>query len=151
MSSARRSRPRAVRGILRGDRSTLGSIAERARSLATLQRRLQAALPARLRGHWQLAGVDEEAVVLVAEGPVWASQLRYHQRALLEAAARATGHRPTRCRISVEPPRLARKREPRELTASARDNLREAAAATDNPQLRSALLRLASRSRHEDS
>lgn len=150
MSSPRRGRPRAVRGILRGDRAMLGNIAERARSLGQLQRRLQRALPVRLRGHWQLAGIDDEALVLVAEGPVWASQLRYHQRALLQAAAEATGRSPARCRIGVEPPRLAPRREPRELSGSARDNLREAAAASDDPRLRAALLRLASRSQHDD-
>lgn len=149
MSTARRGRPRAVRGILRSDRDTLGRIAERARALGQLQRRLQGALPARLRGHWQLAAVDAEALVVVAEGSVWAAQLRYHQRALLDAAARATGRRPARCRITVEPPRLAPRREPRRLSVEAARSLRETARSVEDERLRRALLRLAARAQED--
>jgi len=149
MSSGRRTRPRAVRGILRASRETLGTIAERARTLGHLQRRLQGSLPARLRGHWQLAAVDADALVVVADGPAWASQLRYHQRALLDAAGRATGRRPARCRITVEPPRLAPRREPRRLSAVAGRSLRETAQCVEDERLRRALLRLATRAQDD--
>lgn len=141
----RRGRPRPLRGLLRGQRSTLSAIAERARLLSRLQRRLQAALPAALQGHWQLASVDAEALGIVASGPSWATALRYRQSLLLDAAERAIGTRPARCRISVDPPRLARRRAPPTLSRQSAAHIGEAARSVDDPALAAALARLSRR------
>jgi hypothetical protein len=141
--------PKRLRGMLRRRQSPLALIADHARALSGLQRRLERAVPATTRGHWHVAGVDTERLLLVVDAPVWASALRYRQGALLDAVAEVIGQRPHTCRITIEPPRLARRQPPRQLSAAASEHLRSSAASVDDPRLREALERLASRRTRE--
>lgn len=136
--------PYHLRSWLRGE-GRLGDLGERARDMMQLQRSLQRVLPANATDHWRLARLDRDELALVAESPAWASQLRFRSAALLEQAGRLTDGRPRRCRITVDPPRLARRGSPPHLSASGAESLRAAARTTDDPRLREALLRLASR------
>ncbi len=137
--------PKRLRGLLRRQHSPLADIADHTRALTRLQRRLERVVPATTRGHWHVADVDAERLLVVADAPVWASSLRYRQAALLDAVAEVIGQRPGGCRITVEPPRLARKQPPRVLSEQASEHLRRGAATVDDPRLREALERLASR------
>lgn len=141
--------PKRLRGLLRRQRSPLAGIAEHTRALARLQRRLERVVPNATRGHWHVADVDTERLLVVADAPVWASSLRYRQGALLDAVAEVIGQRPAGCRITVEPPRLARKQPPRVLSEAASEHLRRGAATVEDPRLRAALERLASRRTRE--
>ncbi len=145
--SKKDGRPRALRGVLRGPGDmTLARLGARTRELARQQRRLQQALPRDFAGEWQLARLDTEELALVANSPVWASQLRYRQTELLDAAQWQIGQRPRRCRITIEPPRLQRRRAgPRHLSADSARLLEATANDCDNPKLAAALRRLASR------
>ncbi len=145
-SNERKGRPRPLRGLLRDRNSPLGKIAEHARQLNGLQRKLERAAPEAARGHWRIAGVDAEALVLEVDVPAWAAALRYRQGALLDAVAEVIGLRPKRSRIGIEPPRLSRGRPPATLSSTAAEHLRRGATSAADPQLAAALQRLASRS-----
>ncbi|HKJ94476.1 MAG TPA: DciA family protein, partial [Gammaproteobacteria bacterium] len=139
-------RPKPLRGWLRRGTGTLVRIAEHSRALGRLQRRLQQALPASARGHWQLAAVDRETLSIVAASPAWASQLRFRQSALLAAVEQSAGIRPRRCHITVDPPRIGKRREDRAaLSHKTTEHLRQFADSQEDGRLRESLRRLASR------
>lgn len=143
---AGRGRPKALRGFLRHPGGSLERIGERTRQLSRWQSRLEASLPRQCVGHWQLARLDADELAIIAESPVWASQLRYRQDLLLDSAAGVLGQRPGRCRITINPPRLQRgDRRPPKLSRNGAQTLRACAADVEDPRLREALLRLASR------
>jgi hypothetical protein len=92
--------PRRVDQILDAD-SQLAQLAAQARTLLALQKALDAALPSVLTGHWQLASVDRKQMVVVAETSIWATRLRFHEPALLEALSKQGLPRSERIRIRV--------------------------------------------------
>lgn len=119
----------------------------RAASLATLARELQRALPPALAGHWQAARLDADALVLVAEGPAFATQLRYATPLLLDAVARHSGIRPRNVEIkstAYQPVRRERHRVTRNMSEENADLLKGMASGVDDPRLSQALRRLAS-------
>ncbi|MBK1734348.1 hypothetical protein CKO15_03420 [Halorhodospira abdelmalekii] len=131
----------------------LKALIDHTRVLEQLRRRLQPWLPEELRGEWHLARLDADEMVLVASSSAWAMRLRYLSRTLQEAAEKIGGTRPQRVsiRIAPNPAQRSRLQPPGPLSDRASAVLRSAAATTDDPRLREALARLASRRRLTDS
>ncbi len=120
---------------------------DHARELERLRRRMRQVLPDALREQWQLARLDEAEMVIVASSGAWATRLRYAARQLQEAAQRAGGPYPAHVTVRIAPsaPGPSRLQPPGHLSSGAAETLRKAAAATEDPDLRAALERLASR------
>ena len=118
----------------------------RARWLAQVDRMLRQVLPAELAGHCVLANIRGNALVFLADSPLWATRLRLYHTALVDGARR---------RVSAELDRLSVKvarfdpvpPEPfatKPLSNVAATHLKEAASSQADPELRELLLRLAS-------
>ncbi|MCO6441440.1 MAG: DUF721 domain-containing protein [Nitrococcus mobilis] len=142
-------RPQSLRWWLRADHGVLARIAHSARTNTRLQHQLQAVLPPELAGHWRVARLDAQALCLITENPLWATQLRYRRMLLLRGAEAVLGQRPRQLQLRIEPNMSARRPPPpaRLLSANAAETLRRSAASMDQGPLRAALLRLASRHR----
>lgn len=149
MGGYRQDGPRRVRGLLDGHHGELAGLRQQTRSLDRATQGLSAAVPARLEGHWRVAALSTDALVVAVDSPVWATALRTHQQALLDAAGELQGTVPRRIRIRVLTPRTPPRPAPRQqsLSPSAAENLEEAARAADDPRLAAALRRLAARRR----
>ncbi len=123
-----------------------GRLLSQAARLARLTQELNKELPAGLRGHWQLARVDQNALSIVTEGPAWTTQLRFYQEVLLEAAQRTLQVRPRTVHIrsgAYRPaprPRLFPKAT---MTQETVDLIASCAASTDDARLSQSLQRLA--------
>jgi hypothetical protein len=140
--------PRRINGLLKTTGGDVHDIERHTRWLVQTGNRLQWVLPERLRGHWQLAAVDVDALVLVAESPAWATPLRGYQQALLDAAAEVIGQRPAALRIRLAKPVHRRpKAASPPLSAEAIRHLQNAADGMVDPRLADGLRRLASRRR----
>lgn len=132
-------RPLAVSGAARG-------LIEQARRLEAARAALATRLPAELSEGWQLARLDAEALVIVADSAGRATRLRYARSALLGAALSCIGARPRTFSVKLAaPPNAPRPVERARLTPSAAACLRQAVAGMEDERLRQALLRLAQR------
>ena len=97
-------------------------------------------------GQWRLARLDDQALVLYANSPAWATRLRY-VGALIQQTVAAHGG-PKRPKLSVRvttPPAQERTAPGKSLSGNAGEILKAAAQGTDDERLASALRRL---SRH---
>lgn len=144
-----RQGPKRLQWWLRADHDVLARIAHSARNNARLQRQLQAVLPPELTGRWRVTRLDVQALCLITESPLWATQLRYRRALLLQGAATILGQRPRQLQLRIEPNMSVHRPMPpaRLLSANAAETLRRSAACMDPGPLRAALLRLASRQR----
>ena len=127
----------------------------RARELQRLEKAVLERLPRELQSHCRLANLREGTLVLQADSPVWGARLRYSAPSLLRELGRTGGiPRLKRIEILVRPARVTLVRqgsEPRTLGSRSTRLLREVAAATEDPDLRRAWSKLASRGREEDN
>ena len=148
MSERKGGGPARLQGILRRSAGDMAGIRRRTAWLADATRELNGVLPPRLHGHWQLAAASVTALVVSAESPAWATPLRAHQSALLDAAADLVGGRPAKLTIRLAAGRRPppRRNGPVMAPASA-EHLASAARGMDDPRLAAALRRLASRRR----
>ena len=124
----------------------LGALADYARALDVLDRRLRRLLPDALARETKLADVRGGRVVFLASSPAWASRLRLHQAALVAEARVALGDVVERFAVKVAPlssvpPETAR---PKPLSAAAAKHLRAAAKSLSDPELKALYLHLAS-------
>ncbi|RFA30330.1 hypothetical protein CAI21_06905 [Alkalilimnicola ehrlichii] len=93
---------------------TSAKILNQASRLAQLTRTLERQLPTNLQGRWQLAKVEPGALVLVAESPAWAAQLRFAQHTLLETVEQALGFRPRTVQVRSNGYRPLQREKPRQ-------------------------------------
>jgi hypothetical protein len=120
-------------------------LVERARWLDALDRQLRQSLPESLAQHCRLANVREDRLVFLVQTPIWKARLRLHSDALLSAAAAAGLQvRSLTFKVATMHPVPPGEAPHKPLSPAARDALRAAAEATDDPQLRHRLLSLAS-------
>lgn len=123
----------------------LGSVIERAKHLAALDRQLRQSLPEPLASHVRLGNVRDGRLVFLVDSPVWKAKLRLYADVIRDAAAAAglatSGMTLKVATMQAVPPDAASLSP---LSQAARDGLRAAAATVDDPELRSQLLRLAS-------
>lgn len=132
-------RPLAVSGTAR-------ELIEQARRLEAARSALADRLPTELREGWQLARLDADTLVIVADSAGRATRLRYARSALLSAAQGCIGARPRAFSVKLAPPpRAPRPVERARLTPAAAACLRQAVAGMEDERLRQALLRLARR------
>ena len=122
-----------------------GHLIERAMQLHALDRQLRQSLPEPLASHVKLGNLRDDRLVFLVDAPVWNARLRLYADILLDAA-RAAGIRASSITVKVAtmqpvPPDAAPLSP---LSPSARETLRAAAAATQDEELKSRLLRLAS-------
>lgn len=124
----------------------LGTLADRARALDVLDRRLRRLLPDALARETKLADVHGGRVVFLASSPAWAMRLRLHQAALLAETRVALGDVVERFAVKVAPlPSVpAEDAKPKPLSAAAAAHLRTAAKSLSDPELRALYLHLAS-------
>ena len=81
----------------------LGTLADHARALDVLDRRLRRLLPDALARETRLADVRGGRVVFLASSPAWASRLRLQQAALMAEARAALGDVVERFAVKVAP------------------------------------------------
>ena len=149
MSERRAGRPGRLQGILRRSDSDIAAIRRQTGRLEQATRRLNSVLPARVHGHWQVASLSAERLIITAESSAWATPLRACQASLLEAAGNLLGTVPARLQIRLAAPPPARPpREPVSLSADTAAHLESAARGMENERLAESLRRLASR--HSD-
>lgn len=122
-----------------------GHLVERAMQLHALDRQLRQSLPEPLASHVKLGNLRDDRLVFLVDAPVWSARLRLYADILLDAA-RAAGLRASSITVKVAtmqpvPPDAAPLSP---LSPSARETLRAAAAATQDEELKSRLLQLAS-------
>jgi hypothetical protein len=124
----------------------LGALADRARALDVLDRRLRRLLPDALARETKLADVHGGRVVFLASSPAWATRLRLHQAALMAETRVALGDVVERFAVKVAPlPSVpAESAKPKPLSAAAAAHLRMAAKSLSDPELRALYLHLAS-------
>jgi hypothetical protein len=73
-------RPKLLKDLLAG--RSLANLAERAAATDRLARRIQALLPDELAAHVCGANVRDRRLVILVDGPSWASRLRFEAPAL---------------------------------------------------------------------
>ena len=121
----------------------------KARSLMDLDSVVHKLLPAPLNDHCRVLTIRDKQLVLAADSPVWAARLRFHTHQLLQQLSRHHAVKLSTVRVRVRPPdRQAvpeKLQSPRGLVASSSTALKQTAQAISDPELKTALLRLASR------
>ena len=124
----------------------LGALADYARALDVLDRRLRRLLPDTLARETRLADVRGGRVVFLASSPAWASRLRLQQAALMAEARVALGDGVERFAVKVAPLPSVPAEEPghKPLSAASANHLRKAAKSLSDPELRALYLHLAS-------
>lgn len=124
----------------------LGALADRARALDVLDRRLRRVLTDALARETRLADVSGGRVVFLASSPAWASRLRLQQAALMAEARAALGDVVERFAVKVAPlPSVpAESAKPKPLSAASAAHLRKAAKSLSDPELKALYLHLAS-------
>lgn len=148
MSERKGGGPGRLQGILRRSAGDVAAIRRQTAWLADATRELNAVLPPRLHGHWQVAALSTEALVITAESPAWSTPLRAQQAALLDAAAALMGKRPEKLTVRLATARqIPPRRAGQAMSPATADHLESAARGMDNPRLAASLRRLASRRR----
>ncbi len=138
------TRPAGPRPV--GECIALGTLADYARALDVLDRRLRRLLPDELARETRLADVRGGRVVFLASSPAWASRLRLQQAALMAEARVALGDVVERFAVKVAPLPSVPAEEPghKPLSAASAEHLRRAAKSLSDPELRALYLHLAS-------
>jgi hypothetical protein len=136
-------------GDLLGRADALGGLAAAAREAAKLERALARALPADLRPHLRGAHLRDATLVILADGPAWATRLRFLEPELKAALDPRTRAQVRRVAVRVQLPDPAGRRPPekarRTLSAPARAALEAGSARAKDPALAAAFARLARR------
>lgn len=127
------------------DHHLASRLLDQARLLQAMTFSLRQYLAAPLAQHCWVAAPRDRILVLVTDGPVWATQLRYQQREILKVLNTEFRLQLNRVRIRIGPPPTpdpAARPGPR-LSAEAARVLESAAASIEDPGLSAAMRRLA--------
>jgi hypothetical protein len=129
-----------------GECPPVAALAQRARALDALDRKLRQPLPDALRRQCCLADVRAGRLVFLATSSVWATKLRLHQAAIMAEARVVSGLKIEKFAVKVAPlppvPPEQIRRKP--LSNAAAEHLKTAARSLADPELRAVYLRLAS-------
>lgn len=139
---------KSVQSVL-GGHTGLRALAARCDRLERLSALVAAHIPPSLRPYCRVANVADGVLVLCSDSAAWTTRLRFHAPVLL-AALRVQPEladlREIRVRVGApQTPEAPAPLHTPHLPPAAADHLRAAAACTEAPALRAALLRLASR------
>lgn len=139
--------PLQVKKLLGG--SQYSRLVSQARALLGLDGLVQELLPDALKTHCRVLSVRDETLVLAADSPVWAARLKFHSSQLVKQLNRQQTVKLRTVRIRVRPPEKQLVTERRntllKLGINSATALRQAADSVSDPDLKSALLRLANR------
>jgi hypothetical protein len=138
--------PLQVNNLLRGKYAYLVT---RARTLMELEALLHELLPAPMNEHCRVLAIRDETLILATSSPVWAARLRFHVPLLVKQLSSHQSVKLRTVRVRVRPPEKVspppRRRaaiRPGKAGAAA---LQRAAQSISDPELKTALLRLANR------
>lgn len=129
------------------NKGQLAPLIHQSRLIAGVQSYLRQHLPAELAEHVFVGGCHDGELTLLTDRAVWLTRLRYEQRLLLDLIAQYPGMESTTAlKLKVRPvrPPSTAIRQPRHLPTGAAEELSSCADSVDDPNLRNALLRLAS-------
>ncbi len=139
--------PLQVNKLLGG--SQYSRLVSQARALLGLDVLVQELLPEALKTHCRVLSVRDGTLVIAAESPVWAARLKFHSSQLVKQLNRQQTVKLRTVRIRVRPPErqvvTERRNKPLRLGINSATALRQAADSVSDPDLKSALLRLANR------
>ncbi len=139
-------RPRLLAQLIGASRSPQGTLYRRAGELLKWQRLLEREMAPEFTGQWRLARLDDQAVVLYAHSPAWATRLRYVGALIRQTVAAHGGPKQPKLTVRVTTPPARQPTPPgKSLSDDAGNVLKAAAQSTDDERLASALRRL---SRH---
>jgi hypothetical protein len=139
--------PRPIASLLGS--TALGGVVEEARSGDRVLAALRRALPADLATHLSAAHLRDATLIVVADGPAWATRLRFLEPELKAALDARTRRIVRRVAVRVGPPPIAPRapgpKPSRPLSEAARAALEAGALKVTDPKLAAALRRLARR------
>ena len=143
------NKPLRIDKLLGG--SKYASLLQRVRALTALDAQLRELLPAPLNQHCRLLAVRDDTLVLAADSPVWASRLRFHAPQLVKQLSRLHAVKLRTVRVRVRPPEASAtapptRRAANRCGAAGTAAIQQAAQTVSDPELKTALLRLAGRS-----
>lgn len=126
--------------------SRLKQLKDQADHIAALDRRLKTCLSGPLAAHVRLATVRDGCLVMQADSPAWASELRFRTPEILAAVGEQSGFeaiRSLRIRTRTDPEPAERVPEKARLSEDAAATLRAHASSIEDPDVRAALLKIA--------
>jgi hypothetical protein len=129
----------------------LASLLARSRELRRLDILLAELLPAPLNAHCRILSIRNSILVLAADSPVWAARLRFHAPQLEKHLAEHLAGKRQTIHVRVRPPETDLPPEPHKpvipLGRQGKSALHQVAQSVSDPELKTALLRLANRDR----
>lgn len=146
----RKLEAKSLSRLLSSRKNSAHRLLEQGRLLQEMSRWLQQQLPLPLSLHCQVANIRENTLVLAADSPAWSSKLRFFSNNLLIKLKKEQKIMLQRIDIIVVPRAAEKTASPRQRTAisgSSADLLLQCAENETDPALKSALKRLASRSK----
>jgi len=132
----------------------LAGLLEQARVLREMDALLEGLLPPPLNSHCRILSMGNNALTVAADSPVWAARLRFHAPQLADQLAQRLPGRRCAINVRVRPgetshPVLQRRPATRP-GAQGAAALQQAAQTVSDPELKTALLKLANRrGKHE--
>jgi len=134
-------------------RSGYSRLLSHARALGELDAQLQKLIPAPLNEHCRILSLQDGVLTLAADSPVWTARLRFHGAQLVKQFSRQPAVTVRTVRVRVRPPHVHRPQPaaPRLSSPCSPANaevLQQTASTLSDPDLKSALLRLARRYQH---
>lgn len=143
----RSSQPLRINRLLGNSSAT--RLLARARALSALDARLHKFIPPPLNEHCRVLSVRDATLVLAADSPVWAARLRFQSIQLIKQLTESGTVNLRTVEVRIRPPAdqgVAHKSQRRKaFTRETGHILGQAARDLSDPDLRAALLRLASR------
>lgn len=137
--------------VLLGKKGEVEHLVTQTNQLKRLTRLLQAELNPSLASHCHVASLAPPHLTIVVDSPAWSTRLRFQSATLLRQLARKHPifQDVSHIEIKIYPARLQRRAPPsipRHITPAAAEVITDMANSIDDPELKQALLRLASRS-----
>lgn len=138
--------------LLRAQKGDVAELVTHARQLGHLSDIIQAMLEPSLADHCHLAHFDGSRMVIVADSPAWATRLRFSVDTLVSQLQQYSNkfHRLSKIEVAVRPqlPDLPQVNVvERTISVEAAQYIEESADSVEDPDLKQALQRLASRQR----
>jgi hypothetical protein len=130
----------------------LSRLLSQARLLATLDNQLKRLLEAPLDEHCQVLALHDQTLVVAVDSPVWAARLRFHTPRLIKLFSRSLSVPVHNLRVRVCPvsgsPAPVKQPVPARRGTAGKQALLQAAQTVSDPELKSALQKLASHYEH---
>jgi hypothetical protein len=127
----------------------LAGLLARSRNLRKMDILLAQLLPAPLNSHCRILNIRNTILVLAADSPVWAARLRFQAPQLVKQLAQHLSEKRCTIHVRVRPPETDMVVPPQKPVirpgTQGRAALQQAARSVSDPELKSALLRLANR------